>query len=142
MEAEWLGNKDLNLDNTSQSRRCCRYTIPQRQAIGGITSIAEIIIPAYRRFVKHFFEFFCLPCRTAIQRGHCVRSFFIYNLKEVSAVPFLCQRRSKRISRFPAPTQQAFLKGARGRHSDERRPFRTAEGVQFLNCRPKPALSL
>ena len=27
---KWLGNKDLNLDNTSQSRRCCRYTIPQR----------------------------------------------------------------------------------------------------------------
>ena len=25
---KWLGNKDLNLDNTRQSRRCCRYTIP------------------------------------------------------------------------------------------------------------------
>ena len=28
MEAKELGNKDLNLDNTSQSRRCCHYTIP------------------------------------------------------------------------------------------------------------------
>ena len=28
----WLGNKDLNLDSTSQSRKCCRYTIPQRSA--------------------------------------------------------------------------------------------------------------
>ena len=28
----WLGNKDLNLDSTSQSRKCCRYTIPQCSA--------------------------------------------------------------------------------------------------------------
>ena len=56
---KWLGNKDLNLDNTSQSRRCCRYTIPQCPRLRGPLSIAKIIIANPGAFVKGFFQKSC-----------------------------------------------------------------------------------
>ena len=47
----WLGNKDLNLDNTSQSRRCCRYTIPQHAAFNRMGYYTEAPL-----FCQYFFS--------------------------------------------------------------------------------------
>ena len=57
-EAEWLGNKDLNLDSTSQSRKCCRYTIPQQSVQNALASTAGVIIANHGQLVKRFFNFF------------------------------------------------------------------------------------
>ena len=53
---KWLGNKDLNLDNTSQSRRCCRYTIPQHAALGAELSTAGNSILLFFFLVNAFFK--------------------------------------------------------------------------------------
>ena len=69
---KWLGNKDLNLDNTSQSRRCCRYTIPHHSAFRNIISDRRRHYSKQRMLCQLFFckfEIFSEAANTMAKMG-------------------------------------------------------------------------